>query len=246
MLKEQVALVTGGSRGIGKAIALALAAAGAKVVINYSGSEQSALAVCEQIVQNGGEASIFRANVANAEEVQNLITYVVDTYGRIDILINNAGITRDTLLMRMKESEWDDVIDINLKGVFNCIKAVSRPMIKQKSGTIVNLASVVGITGNPGQANYVASKAGVIGLTKTAAKELAARNIRVNAIAPGFIETDMTEALSETVRQEIAKQIPLGVMGQPEDIANTAVFLCTQQARYITGQVLVVDGGLVM
>ncbi|OEF98560.1 3-oxoacyl-[acyl-carrier-protein] reductase [Desulfuribacillus alkaliarsenatis] len=246
MLNEQVAIVTGASRGIGKAVAIELARAGAKVVVNYAGSEDKAIEVKKQIEELGGEAEIFKANVANSEDVGDLVSFAIEKYGKIDILINNAGITRDTLIMRMKESEWDEVIDINLKGVFNCIKAVTRPMMKQKAGRIINLSSVVGIAGNAGQANYVAAKAGVIGLTKTAAKELAARGITVNAVAPGFIETDMTDKLPESVKEEILKQIPLGKMGQPEDIANTVSFLCSDKARYITGQVLVVDGGMVM
>ena len=246
MLQGQVAIVTGGSRGIGRAIALELAANGAKVVINYSGSEQQALAVQEMIEQQGGTASVFKANVANESEVEQLVANTLDIYGKVDILVNNAGITRDTLLMRMKESDWDDVIDINLKSVFLCTKAVTRSMMKQRSGKIINIASVVGIVGNAGQANYVASKAGVIGLTKTAARELASRGITVNAIAPGFIETDMTDKLSDSIQQEIVKQIPLGLMGKPEDIANTVAFLASPKANYITGQVLVVDGGMTM
>jgi len=245
-MEAKVAIVTGGSRGIGKAIVSELADAGVKVVINYSGSEYKAIELQQSIQASGGEAAIFRANVANAQEVYQLIEYTLEKYGKIDILVNNAGITRDTLLMRMKEAEWDEVIDVNLKGVFNCMKAVTRPMMKQRNGRIVNIASVVGITGNAGQANYVAAKAGVIGLTKTAAKELASRGITVNAIAPGFIETDMTDKLNDTVKEEILKQIPLGTMGKPEDIAHSVLFICSEKARYITGQVMVVDGGMIM
>jgi len=245
-MEAKVAIVTGGSRGIGKAIVTELANAGVKVVINYSGSEHRAIELQQSIQASGGESAIFKANVANAQEVEQLIEYTLEKYGKIDILVNNAGITRDTLLMRMKETEWDEVIDVNLKGVFNCIKAVTRPMMKQRNGRIVNIASVVGISGNAGQANYVAAKAGVIGLTKTAAKELATRGITVNAIAPGFIETDMTDKLNDTVKEEILKQIPLGTMGQPEDIAHSVLFICSDKARYITGQVIVVDGGMIM
>lgn len=206
-MEGKVALVTGASRGIGQAIAEKLASRGVKVVINYAGSKDKAQAIRDKIVSAGGQAEIYQANVANNEEVEAMVAFTTATYGQLDILVNNAGITRDTLLMRMKETDWDDVININLKGVFNCIKAVSRQMMKQRSGRIINMASVVGIAGNAGQANYVAAKAGVIGLTKTAAKELATRGITVNAIAPGFIETDMTDELSDQVKEEILKQI---------------------------------------
>lgn len=245
-MEGKVALVTGASRGIGQAIAEKLASRGVKVVINYAGSKDKAQAIRDKIVSAGGQAEIYQANVANNEEVEAMVAFTTATYGQLDILVNNAGITRDTLLMRMKETDWDDVININLKGVFNCIKAVSRQMMKQRSGRIINMASVVGIAGNAGQANYVAAKAGVIGLTKTAAKELATRGITVNAIAPGFIETDMTDELSDQVKEEILKQIPLGKMGSTSDIANAVEFLASDQASYITGQTLVVDGGMVM
>lgn len=245
-MEGKVALVTGASRGIGQAIAEKLASRGVKVVINYAGSKDKAQAIRDKIVSAGGQAEIYQANVANNEEVEAMVAFTTATYGQLDILVNNAGITRDTLLMRMKETDWDDVININLKGVFNCIKAVSRQMMKQRSGRIINMASVVGIAGNAGQANYVAAKAGVIGLTKTAAKELATRGITVNAIAPGFIETDMTDELSDQVKEEILKQIPLGKMGSASDIANAVEFLASDQASYITGQTLVVDGGMVM
>lgn len=245
-MEGKVALVTGASRGIGQAIAEKLASRGVKVVINYAGSKDKAQAIRDKIVSAGGQAEIYQANVANNEEVEAMVAFTTATYGQLDILVNNAGITRDTLLMRMKETDWDDVININLKGVFNCTKAVSRQMMKQRSGRIINMASVVGIAGNAGQANYVAAKAGVIGLTKTAAKELATRGITVNAIAPGFIETDMTDELSDQVKEEILKQIPLGKMGSTSDIANTVEFLASDQASYITGQTLVVDGGMVM
>jgi len=246
MLQGKVALVTGASRGIGRAIALELARHGAKVAVNYAGSEAKAKEVVEEIEQMGGEAFMVQANVANSEAVEQMVKEVVERFGRIDILVNNAGSTRDNLLMRMKEEEWDDVINTNLKGVCHCTKAVTRPMMKQRFGRIVNIASIVGVSGNPGQANYVAAKAGVIGFTKTAAKELASRNITVNAIAPGFITTDMTDRLSEDVRTEMLKQIPLARFGEPEDIAKVVSFLVSDAANYITGQTIHVDGGMVM
>ncbi|MBD8035462.1 3-oxoacyl-[acyl-carrier-protein] reductase [Solibacillus sp. A46] len=245
-LSGKCAVVTGASRGIGRAIALQLASEGAKVVVNYSGSEQKALEVVEEIKNNGGEAIAVQANVAESDSVQNLMKTAIDTYGSIDILVNNAGITRDNLLMRMKENEWDDVIDTNLKGVFLCTKAVTRQMMKQRAGRIVNISSIVGVAGNAGQANYVAAKAGVIGLTKTTAQELASRNILVNAIAPGFITTEMTEALPEEIKETMLKQIPLAKLGQPEDIAKAVVFFASDSANYITGQTLQIDGGMVM
>ena len=245
-LGGKCAVVTGASRGIGRAIALQLASEGAKVVVNYSGSEQKALEVVEEIKNNGGEAIAVQANVAESDSVQNLMKTAIDTYGSIDILVNNAGITRDNLLMRMKENEWDDVIDTNLKGVFLCTKAVTRQMMKQRAGRIINISSIVGVAGNAGQANYVAAKAGVIGLTKTTAQELASRNILVNAIAPGFITTEMTEALPEEIKETMLKQIPLAKLGQPEDIAKAVVFFASDNANYITGQTLQIDGGMVM
>lgn len=246
MLKGKVALVTGGSRGIGKAIALSLAKNGANVVVNYSGNEAAANQVVEEITALGVKAVAYKANVANSEEVASLIKSTVDEFGSIDILVNNAGITRDGLLLRMKDADWDDVIDTNLKGVFNCIKSAAKFMTRQRNGRIINISSVVGQIGNPGQMNYVAAKAGVLGLTKTAAKELATRNITVNAIAPGFIETDMTNELNEQLRTGMLANIPLQSFGQPEDIANAVVFLATDASRYITGQTINVDGGLVM
>ncbi|MCZ0755344.1 3-oxoacyl-[acyl-carrier-protein] reductase [Anoxybacillus sp. J5B_2022] len=246
MLQGKVALVTGASRGIGRAIALELARQGAKVAVNYAGSEAKAKEVVEEIEKMGGEAFAVQADVANGEAVEQMVKEVVERFGRIDILVNNAGITRDNLLMRMKEEEWDDVINTNLKGVFHCTKAVTRPMMKQRYGRIVNIASIVGVSGNPGQANYVAAKAGVIGFTKTAARELASRNITVNAIAPGFITTDMTDRLSEDVRTEMLKQIPLARFGEPDDIAKVVSFLVSDAANYITGQTIHVDGGMVM
>ncbi|MDF9417073.1 3-oxoacyl-[acyl-carrier-protein] reductase [Bacillus altitudinis] len=246
MLTNKTAVVTGASRGIGRSIAIDLAKKGANVVVNYSGNEAKANEVVDEIKALGQQAFAVKADVSNAEEVQALMKQAVDTFGSIDILVNNAGITKDNLLMRMKENEWDDVININLKGVFNCTKAVTRHMMKQRSGRIINVASVVGVCGNPGQANYVAAKAGVIGLTKTTAKELASRHITVNAVAPGFISTDMTDKLDENVQTEMLKQIPLARFGAPEDISNVVVFLASEGAGYITGQTIQVDGGMVM
>lgn len=246
MLKDKVALVTGGSRGIGRAIALFLAEAGADVAINYSGNEAKALEVVAEIEKLGRRGIAIQANVANGEQVEQMVSQVLDTFGKLDILVNNAGITRDNLIMRMKEEDWDQVIDTNLKGVFLCSKAVTRPMMKQRSGRIINISSVVGVAGNAGQANYVAAKAGVIGLTKTTAKELASRGITVNAVAPGFIETDMTDVLGENIREELMKAIPLARLGKPEDIARAVRFLASSDAEYITGQVIHVDGGMVM
>jgi 3-oxoacyl-[acyl-carrier protein] reductase len=246
MLQGKVALVTGASRGIGRAIALELARQGAKVAVNYAGSEAKANEVVEEIKNMGQEAFAIQADVSNAKAVDQMVKAVLERFERIDILVNNAGITRDNLLMRMKEEEWDDVINTNLKGVFNCTKAVTRPMMKQRYGRIVNIASIVGVSGNPGQANYVAAKAGVIGLTKTAARELASRNITVNAVAPGFITTDMTDRLSEELKAEMLKQIPLARFGEPEDVAKVVSFLVSDAASYMTGQTLHVDGGMVM
>ena len=245
-LTGKCAVVTGASRGIGRAIALELANQGAKVVVNYSGSEQKAMKVVDEIKTNGGEAIAVQANVSNAESVQQLMKTAVDTFGSLDILVNNAGITRDNLLMRMKDDEWDDVINTNLKGVFLCTKAVTRQMMKQRAGRIINISSIVGVAGNPGQANYVAAKAGVIGLTKTTAQELASRNILVNAIAPGFITTEMTDSLPEELKEVMLKQIPLAKLGQPEDIAKAVAFFASDNANYITGQTLRIDGGMVM
>lgn len=245
-LEGKVAVVTGASRGIGRAIALKLADEGAKVVVNYSGSQAKAEEVVATIRETGGEAQAIQASVAKSEEVAALMDAAVKTFGSLDILVNNAGITRDNLLMRMKENEWDDVMDTNLKGVFLCTKAVTRQMMKQRAGRIINISSIVGVAGNAGQANYVAAKAGVIGLTKTTAKELASRNILVNAIAPGFIETEMTAELPEELKQGMLTQIPLAKLGQPEDIAKAVVFLASEDANYMTGQTLHIDGGMVM
>lgn len=245
-LTGKVALVTGASRGIGHAVALEMAKAGADVVVNYSGSEEAAQHTVEQIEALGRKAIKVKANVGSAEEVQAMVDEAHATFGRIDILVNNAGITRDGLLMRMKDSDWDDVLNINLKGVYLVTKAVSKHMMKQRSGRIINMTSVSGVTGNAGQANYSAAKAGVIGFTKTCAKELASRGITVNAVAPGFIQTDMTDVLPEKVKEGVASAVPLGRMGQPEEIAGVVTFLATDFASYITGQVLNVDGGMVM
>ncbi|MFJ8459794.1 3-oxoacyl-[acyl-carrier-protein] reductase [Lysinibacillus xylanilyticus] len=245
-LEGKVAVVTGASRGIGRAIALKLADEGAKVVVNYSGSQAKAEEVVTMIQENGGEAIAVQGSVSKTEEVTALMDAAVKTFGSLDILVNNAGITRDNLLMRMKEDEWDDVLDTNLKGVFLCTKAVTRQMMKQRAGRIINISSIVGVAGNAGQANYVAAKAGVIGLTKTTAKELASRNILVNAIAPGFIETEMTDQLPDDIKQGMLTQIPLAKLGQPEDIAKAVVFLASDDANYMTGQTLHIDGGMVM
>jgi len=243
-LDGQTALVTGGGRGIGRAIALALGEAGAEVVVNYSSSAAAADDVVATITAAGGKAYALQANVSIEEEVDGLIKTVLDRSGRLDVLVNNAGITRDGLLMRMKTSDWQSVIDLNLSGVFLCTRAVARPMLKQKSGRIINITSVVGLMGNAGQANYAAAKAGVIGLTRSTAKELASRGITVNAVAPGFITTDMTKDLDA---DSILKDIPLGTFGTQEQVAGAVRFLAADSAAaYITGQVLQVDGGMVM
>lgn len=246
MLTGKVALVTGASRGIGRATALKLAEAGADVVVNYAGSEAAAAETVARIKEMGRRAIMIRANVGNAEEVNEMFKEALEQFGQIDILVNNAGITRDNLIMRMKEEEWDEVLTVNLKGVFNCIKAATRPMMKQRSGRIINITSVVAALGNPGQANYVAAKAGVIGLTKTTARELASRGITVNAVAPGFIDTDMTTNLPEEVKGSMLAQIPLGRLGQAEEVAKVVVFLASDAAGYMTGQTLHVDGGMYM
>jgi len=246
MLSGKVALVTGASRGIGRAIALELAKHGANVVVNYAGSKNKAEEVVAEIKALGREAYAVQADVADSEAVQAMVKEAIDRFGSLDILVNNAGITRDNLMMRMKEEDFDAVINTNLKGVFNCSKAVMRQMMKQRSGRIINLTSVVAVLGNAGQANYVAAKAGVIGLTKSMARELASRNVTVNAVAPGFIDTDMTEVLTEDVKTEMLKQVPLGTLGQPEQIAKVVRFLASDDADYMTGQTLHVDGGMVM
>lgn len=243
-LQDKVAIVTGASRGIGRATALALASEGAKVAVNYANSSGAADAVVAEIAGQGGEALALQANVAEADQVDALFKTVLDKWGRADVLVNNAGITRDTLLLRMKPEDWQAVINLNLTGVYLCTRAVSKVMLKQRSGRIINIASVAGQMGNPGQANYSAAKAGVIGFTKTVAKEMASRGVTVNAVAPGFIATDMTEGLES---EEILKFIPLGRYGQPEEVAGMIRFLAADPAgAYITGQVFNVDGGMVM
>lgn len=245
-LLGKVALVTGASRGIGRDIAIELAKAGANVAVNYAGSEARANEVVQEIQSLGREAFAVQCDVANADSVAEMVKQTIDRWGSLDILVNNAGITRDNLIMRMKEDEWDDVINTNLKGVFLCTKAVTRQMMKQKSGRIINISSVVGESGNAGQANYVAAKAGVIGLTKTTAKELAPRGITVNAVAPGFITTDMTDKLTDEIKEGMLKMIPLAKFGEPKDIANAVAFLASDDSRYITGQTIHVNGGMVM
>lgn len=243
---EKTALVTGASRGIGRAIALALASKGFAVALNYAGSHDAAEAVKKEIEDAGGKAFTVQGDVSKSEDVDRIFKTVKDEFGGLNILVNNAGINRDALLIRMKESNWDDVIATDLKSDFLTTKAAAAMMMRKRKGSIINISSVVGIMGNIGQANYAAAKAGVIGLTKACAKEMAARNIRVNAVAPGFIETAMTDGIPEKIREGMIASIPMGRMGQPEDIARAVCFLASDDASYITGQVLVVDGGLVM
>lgn len=245
-MEGKVALVTGASRGIGRSIAIALGQKGVKVAVNYAGNEGRAQEVVDVIKAAGSEAFAVQCDVADADAVQDTVTQVITTFGSIDILVNNAGITKDNLIMRMKEEDWDEVINTNLKGVFNTTKAVTRPMMKQKQGKIINITSSGGIIGNAGQANYVAAKAGVIGLTKTTARELASRNITANAIAPGYIATEMTESLPEDVKASILSQITLARFGDPDDIAKVALFLASDASDYMTGQIICVDGGMVM
>lgn len=246
MLTDKIAVVTGASRGIGRQIAITLAKAGAVVIVNYNGSSAKAEEVVSEIQAAGGKAEAVQCNVSDFQKAAEFLEYVVKTYGRVDILVNNAGITRDNLLMKMSEEDFDAVISTNLKGAFNCIKHISRQMLKQKSGRIINISSVSGVLGNAGQANYCASKAGVIGLTKSAARELASRGITVNAVAPGFITTEMTDVLSGSVKEAAVAQIPMKKFGTTEDIAGTVAFLASDEARYITGQVISVDGGMAM
>ncbi|MEW6086906.1 MAG: 3-oxoacyl-[acyl-carrier-protein] reductase [bacterium] len=244
-LKDRVSIVTGGGQGIGKAISLGLAKNGAKVVV-VDISQENADNMLKEIEGLGGSASAYKMDVSNFTEVSDVTNKILDKYGKIDILVNNAGITRDGLLLKMKEEDWDRVLNINLKGVFNCTKAVIRPMLKERWGRIVNIASIVGLIGNAGQANYSASKAGIIGFTKTVAREVASRNITVNAIAPGFIATEMTKVLPDNVKENLMKQIPLGRLGQVEDVAQAILFLVSEKAGYITGEVIRVDGGMAM
>ena len=246
LLDGKVALITGASRGIGRAIALSLSAAGAAVAVNYAGNDAAAEAVRSEIIKNGGRAIIIKADVSDAAAVDAMIEKVIAEYGTIDILINNAGITKDTIVARMKQQDWTAVVNTNLSGVFNCCKPAAKLMMKKRAGKIVNMASVVGLTGNIGQANYAAAKAGVIGFTMSLARELAARGITVNAVAPGFISTDMTAVLSDKARENILNGIPLKKMGSPEDVADAVLFLVSGRADYITGQVINVDGGMVM
>ena len=246
LLTDKVTIVTGASRGIGRQIAMTLAQEGAYVIVNYNGSKEAAEAVVETITAAGGQAETWQCSVADFAAVEEMIKSIYKKFGHIDVLVNNAGITKDGLLMGMSESDFDSVIDVNLKGTFNMMRFVSRQMLRQRCGRIISMASVVGIAGNAGQANYAASKAGIIGMTKSAARELASRGVTVNAVAPGFIETEMTAVLSEEVKKASAAQIPLGYFGKPEDIAKTVAFLASDDAAYITGQVIQVDGGMVI
>jgi 3-oxoacyl-[acyl-carrier protein] reductase len=245
-MDKKVALITGGSRGIGKAIALTLGKSDYHVIINYRSREDEAVKVLEEIIAGGGSGSIYQSDISNYNETEKMMNDIIKENGRIDVLVNNAGITKDQLMLRMSEDDFSSVIDINLKGAFNCVKHVTRSMFKKRSGCIINISSVIGLVGNAGQVNYAASKAGIIGMTKALAKEYAARNIRVNAIAPGFIDTEMTDVLSEEIKQDILDKIPLHTLGRPEDIANMVNFLASDQAKYITGQVIAVDGGMTM
>lgn len=246
MLTGKTALVTGASRGIGRAIAIGLAENGANVAVNYAGNREKAEQVVAEIEHLGAKAFPIQANVGDEEAARAMIKTVISEFGSLDVLVNNAGITRDTLIMRMKEQDWDEVMNTNLKGVFNCTKAATRQMMKQRAGRIINMTSVTGMIGNAGQASYSASKAGILGLTKTSARELAARNITVNAVAPGFIATEMTDELSEDIQEEMLKQIPLARFGKPEDVAALVRFLASEESGYMTGQTFQVDGGMVM
>ena len=243
---NKVAVITGASRGIGKAIAIKFASQNYNIVINYHGNKESALDTKAECEKYGVNTLVYQGNVANFDDMDQMMKETLKTFGRIDVLVNNSGITKDQLLLKMDSNSFMEVIDVNLKGSFHAIKAVGRIMMKQRSGVIVNMSSVVGVAGNAGQVNYAASKAGIIGLTKSLAKELAPRNIRVNAIAPGFIETDMTDVLNETTKESIIKSIPLKTFGKAEDVANVVYFLASEEASYITGQVIHVDGGMVM
>ncbi|OHW62672.1 3-oxoacyl-[acyl-carrier-protein] reductase FabG [Andreesenia angusta] len=243
-LEGKVSLVTGGARGLGKSIALKLASLGSDVVINDIGGEESAMETISEIESMGRKAVYIKADISKFEEAKSLVEQSVEQIGKIDVLVNNAGITRDNLIMRMSEEDFDAVINVNLKGTFNVSKAAIRGMLKTKNCSIINVSSVVGVAGNAGQTNYAASKAGVIGFTKSLAKEVAKKNVRVNAVAPGFIETDMTDKLPEEIIEGYKQNIPLGSLGSPEDVSNTVAFLASDMSKYITGQVIVVDGGL--
>ena len=246
MEENKTVLITGGSRGIGKEIALKFAKQGYDVIINYVSDKTDTEELKKELESNGGKALIVKADVTNPEQIENLVKSAIETFGKIDVLVNNAGITKDNLLMRMSEEEFDKVIEVNLKGTYLMTKAVTKYMMKKRQGSIINLSSVVGVTGNAGQCNYAASKAGIIGFTKSVAKELASRNIRANAIAPGFIATDMTDVLSDEIKETIQNQIPLKRMGNAKEVAELAYFLGSEQSSYITGQVIHVDGGMVM
>lgn len=246
MLKGKCAIVTGASRGIGKAIALKLAGLGANVVLNYRSSEKEALEVENEIKNMGVDVISVKADISKLNEVENLINTAKEKFGCIDIMVNNAGITKDNLILRMKEEEFDSVIDVNLKGVFNCLKSITPVMVRQKHGKIINISSVVGISGNAGQVNYAASKAGIIGMTKSLAKEIGSRGVNVNAVAPGFIDTEMTQCLGDKVKEEAKKNIPLKRFGQADDVADVVAFLAGSESDYITGQVIHVDGGMLM
>lgn len=245
-LDERVALVTGGSRGIGRAIAVSLATTGATVVVNYRGNQAAADETVAAIESAGGKAVAIQADVANGEDVDRLFKDVLERFGRIDVLVNNAGITRDTLMLRMKDEDWDAVMDTNLRGLFLCTRAALRPMTRARWGRIINITSVVGLMGNAGQANYPAAKAGIIGFSKSVAREIGSRSITVNAVAPGFIDTELTAVLGPETREALTKQIPLGRLGTPEDVAGLVTFLASEQAAYITGQTFNSDGGMVM
>ena len=242
--ENKIVLVTGAGRGIGASIAKRFASEGAEVIVNYSGNDEAAQKTVDEITATGGQAQKYKCSVNDSESVKVMIDEIIKEFGRIDILVNNAGITKDGLMLRMTDEDFDRVIDVNLKGTFNCTKYVSKYMLKQKSGKIINISSVVGLSGNAGQVNYSASKAGIIGITKSAAKELSSRGITVNAVAPGYVDTDMTKVLSDNIRNEILKNIPLQRMGNVEDISNCVAFLASEDASYITGQVISVDGGM--